>query len=71
MERLSPSARWTAEIFNAAWHVRNARPHSRAQAVQRMGLTVAAAFSACEDYEPLLRAVAEGLTCSHGATLAL
>ncbi len=68
------AAQWTAEIYNAAWHVRNVRtalPDRRRQAIQRMGVTVAAAFNTCDDYEPMLRAVAEGLTVAHGSTLAL
>lgn len=57
------TAYWTSAILNAAWHVRAARRDAeRAQAVQLMGETVREAFASCDDYRPLLRAVAEGLT---------
>ena len=58
------SAYWTAAILNAAWHVRaNERSHERhAQAVQQLGALVRDAFQETDDFRPLLRAVAEGLS---------
>jgi len=56
-----------AAIYSAAWWVRHyCRPiHSqrekRAQALQRLGLTVRAAFEGSEDFEPILYAVCQSL----------
>lgn len=57
-----------ASILNAAWWVRHyalqrtpAMRRRRAQAVQRLGLTVRDAFNRSEDFEPLLVAIVDGL----------
>jgi hypothetical protein len=61
-------AQLTAAIYQAAWWVRHyARPNQRkqkAQAIQRLGLTIRAAFNDTEDFEPLLYA----LCCSLSET---
>jgi hypothetical protein len=65
MQALPHTEQLAAQIRNAAWMVRHyRRPHAgatRAQAIQRLGLTVRAAFNKTEDFEPLLIAVVEGL----------
>lgn len=59
------SAQCCAEIFNAAWWIRHyCRPAKRVErqaAVLDLGLAVRQAFAATEDFEPLLRALADGL----------
>ena len=57
-----------AAILNAGWMVRNYALKrtrrgrlQRAQAIQRMGLTVRDAFERSDDYEALLGAVVDGL----------
>jgi hypothetical protein len=57
-----------SEIRNAAWMVRHyalertpIERARRAQAIQRMGLTVREAFDRCDDFEPLLAAICDGL----------
>jgi hypothetical protein len=69
MGPLPQSAQHVAAILNAAWMVRHyarggrssfQRPE-RAQAIQRLGLTVREAFNRSEDFEPLLVAIVDGL----------
>lgn len=63
------SAELVSAIFNAAWMVRHYQRGGRltiqrlqrAQAIQRMGLTVRDAFNRSEDFEALLAAVVDGL----------
>ena len=56
-------ARTIAALYNAAWWVRwHQRPHQgekRAKAIRELGLAARAAFNATEDFEPLLRALAQ------------
>ena len=63
--RPDASAGHVSAIRNAAWWVRWwARPHqrdARAQAIHTLGLAVRAAFSATEDFEPLLYAIRDAL----------
>lgn len=63
------TTRLVAAILNAGFMVRHyarggrsrlQRPE-RVAAILHMGLTVRAAFSASDDFEPLLRAVVDGL----------
>lgn len=52
-------------ILNAAWPVRNARGKrsiQRAQAIQKLGLTVRMALEESDDFEPLLGAILNGLS---------
>ena len=61
-----PTAAHVAAIYNAAWFVRDlGRPHQhdkKAEAINRLGLTVRAAFDAGTDFEPLLYAIRDALT---------
>ncbi len=57
-----------AEILNDGWMVRHyslqrtsVERARRAQAIQKMGLTVRNAFAQSDNFEPLLAAVADGL----------
>lgn len=58
-----------AAILNAAWMVRHyarggrsaIQRTRRAQAIQKMGLTVREAFDSSDDFETLLGAVVDGL----------
>ena len=65
MERLQLVQHHASQIRNAAWLVRHyCRPihrKQRAAAVLELGRVVRAAFNACEDFEPLLIAILEGL----------
>lgn len=51
------------EIRHAAWMVRHywRNRTQRAQAIQRLGLTVREAFNSSDDFETLLVAVVDGL----------
>lgn len=64
------TAELVAQLLNAAYMVRHyvrggrssiGKAH-RAQAIQQMGLAVREAFSQSDDFEPLLAAVANGLS---------
>lgn len=65
MDGLTTGGRFAASIFNDAYMVRHYRRgvsrRLRAQALQKMGATVREAFSTCEDFEPMLYAIAVGL----------
>jgi len=58
-----------AQILNAAWLVRHYARGGRSQiqkaprdkAIKQLGLVVREAFSATEDFEPLLAAIVDGL----------
>ncbi|MDE3038936.1 MAG: hypothetical protein KGJ21_10880 [Pseudomonadota bacterium] len=54
-----------AELYNGAWWLRNysrpAKKAERALAVRALGLAARRAFNESEDFEPLLRALADGL----------
>lgn len=64
------TAELVASIYNAAWLVRHngrggrssTQRLERAQAIQRLGLTVREVFNASEDFEPLLIALFDGLS---------
>ncbi len=64
-----PTAVHVAAILNSAWMVRHyarggrlaIQRTQRAQAIQRLGLTVREAFSTSDDFEPLLAAIVDGL----------
>jgi hypothetical protein len=57
-------------IYNAAWFVRfyarggrvAIQQKQRKKAIQDMGLVIRKAFNASDDFEPLLTAVADGLS---------
>lgn len=65
MGRFTDTERHCAELREACWMLRHYRRPiqraQRAQAVLRLGLTVREAFSASDDFEPLLIALVEGL----------
>ena len=54
-----------ARIYNAAWWIRHrsrpAQKVQRAAAILALGLVVRQAFSESDDFEPLLRALADAL----------
>jgi hypothetical protein len=59
------SAARCAEILNCAWWIRHycrpAKKNERRVAIRALGLAARRAFTATEDFEPLLRAIADGL----------
>ncbi len=58
-----------ARILNDAWMVRHharggriqALSAGRDRAIEKLGLTVREAFASCDDFEPLLAAICDGL----------
>jgi hypothetical protein len=60
-----PSAAHVMALHEAAWLVRHYRRPvqrvQRAQAILKLGLTVREAFGACDDFEPMLIALVDGL----------
>lgn len=64
--------RYTSAIRNGGWMVRHyvrggrmsqdsALAAQRREAIRQLGLVVREAFAACDDFEPLLAAVCDGL----------